>query len=128
MPILTLLIALGSTSELSLAGKSIPDEATAVIRAVRTAAKTKDYATLRQLMVQDFTWSFGGDGDAHQAIEAWRQDRFALKQLYRVTSLRCVFRGSVNVVQCPPNAGLNYRAGFTKTEEGWRMSYFVAGD
>jgi hypothetical protein len=124
MTMLAVPIALHS----SVDAKAIPTDARSVVGAVRAAAKAKDYVALRRLMVSDFTWSFGGDGDAKQAIEAWRRDPGALKELYRVTGLQCSFRSSVNDIQCPPNAGFHYRAGFTKTDSGWRMSYFVAGD
>lgn len=128
MPLLTLLFALGTSAEATFTTKPIPDDAKAVIRSVRIAAKAKDYAALKRLMVPEFTWSFGGDGDANQAIEAWQQDPKALQSLYRVTGLPCTFRTDIDHVQCPPNAGYRYRAGFIRTDMGWRMSYFVAGD
>lgn len=110
------------------AGSTIPTGAQSVIREVHLAAKTRDFPMLRKLMMPEFTWSFGGDGDADQAIEAWKHDPKAISELSRVTGRRCGFRTDKNNIQCPENAGINYRAGFTKTELGWRMSYFVAGD
>jgi hypothetical protein len=106
----------------------MPVAARAVIREVHAAARAKNFAALRRLMVSEFTWSFGGDGDAEQALEAWKRDPAAIRELYRITGGRCAFRGDEENIQCPPNAGYQYRAGFTKTEQGWRMSYFVAGD
>jgi hypothetical protein len=118
----------GTAAGVSLESKPMPTEAQVVIRSVRTAAKTKDFAALRKLMVPEFTWSFGGDGDADQAIAAWKRDPSAIRELYRVTGLRCAFNTDERNIQCPPNAGYRYRVGFTKTEQGWWMSYFVAGD
>lgn len=119
---------LGTMSESTLERSPLPAEAQAVINEVHAAAKTRNFAALRRLMVSEFTWSFGGDGDVDQAIEAWKRDPKVIGELYRVTGRRCSFRTDLSNIQCPPNAGYNYRAGFTKTEQGWRMSYFVAGD
>lgn len=47
--------------------------------------------------------------------------------LYRITGEECAFEAE-GLVQCPPNTGMKYRAGFKETPEGWRMVYFVAGD
>lgn len=128
MPVLIIALTLGMTAENALARKPIPNEARSIIRKVHIAAKAKDFSTLRGLMISDFTWSFGGDGDADQAIEAWRHDPSAMRELFRVTGRRCTFTMNAKNIQCPPNAGFNYRAGFLKTERGWRMAYFVAGD
>ncbi|WP_154668133.1 hypothetical protein [Pseudoduganella violaceinigra] len=92
------------------------------------AAKDRKFKALRGLMVPEFVWSFGGDGNADQAIEAWKRDPILAAKLFQITGRRCGFRNDENNIQCPPNAGLDYRAGFTKTAQGWRMSYFVAGD
>lgn len=123
-----LLLMVGTASESKLENRPVPTEAQFIIREVRAAAKKKDFSALRRLMVSEFTWSFGGDGDADQAIEAWKRDPAAVRELYRITGQRCHFRTDEMHIQCPPNAGYKYRAGFTKTEQGWRMSYFVAGD
>jgi hypothetical protein len=78
-------------------------------------------------MVSEFVWSFGGDANAEQAIQAWKADRSILKELYRVTGQDCIAKPD-NTIECPKNAGTGYRAGFKKTHDGWRMFYFVAGD
>ncbi|MBB3121003.1 hypothetical protein [Pseudoduganella violacea] len=128
MPILTIAFTLGMAADNILAKKPIPAEAHLIIQKVRAAAKRKDFSTLRKLMVPEFTWSFGGDGDADQAIDAWRRDPRVMKELFRITGHRCAFASNEENIQCPPNAGYDYRAGFEKTEHGWRMTYFVAGD
>lgn len=111
----------------ALAAANIPLEAQSVVLKVNRAAKANDLAALQKLMVKEFTWSFGGDLDAEQALAAWKENPEAIKELYRVTSKQCTMREE-RIVECPTNAGINYRAGFQNTESGWRMIYFVAGD
>lgn len=124
----TVVLLQGVANTSALDKRPIPTEAQTVIHQVRDAAKARDFQALRRLMVSEFTWSFGGDGDADQAIQAWKQDLAALGELYRIASHQCAFSADERHIQCPPKAGYNYRAGFTKTEQGWRMVYFVAGD
>jgi hypothetical protein len=102
-------------------------EAQSVISKVHTAAKEKDTVALKKLMVTEFVWSFGGDANAEQAIQAWKADKSMLKELYRATGQDCI-ENPDHSIECPKNAGTGYRAGFKKTTEGWRMFYFVAGD
>ncbi|MYM39929.1 hypothetical protein [Duganella qianjiadongensis] len=128
MFVVSLMLVASASAQASFARLPIPDDAKSVIHAVHVAAKARDYRALKALMVSEFTWSFGGDGDANQAIEAWKHDQQALYELSRVTRLRCSFITDVSTIQCPANAGIYYRAGFTKTADGWRMFYFVAGD
>lgn len=123
-----LMLVASTNTQASVAKRPIPQDAKAIIRSVHVAANAKDYRALKALMVPEFKWSFGGDSDADQAIEAWKHDQEALRELSRVTRLRCSFIAEANTIQCPANAGIYYRAGFTKTAEGWRMLYFVAGD
>jgi hypothetical protein len=112
---------------LSSLAAPISIEAQSVISKVHTAAKEKDTVTLKKLMVTEFIWSFGGDGNAEQAIQAWKADKSIFKKLYRVTGEGCITKPD-HSIECPKNAGTGYRAGFKKTTEGWRMFYFVAGD
>jgi hypothetical protein len=128
MPVLTVALILGLNTDNRVMAKPIPIEASSIIRKVHNSAQKRDFSTLRALMVSEFTWSFGGDGDADQAINAWRRDPAAMRELVRITGQRCAFDSDQEKIQCPPNAGFHYRAGFEKTEQGWRMSYFVAGD
>jgi hypothetical protein len=128
MPASLIAAMFGMAGNFSVESKPIPADARIVIHEVRAAAKVRNFPALRRLMVSEFTWSFGGDGDADQAIDAWKRDAAAIRELYRITGRRCTFSTDEKNIQCPPNAGYRYRAGFTKTEQGWRMSYFVAGD
>jgi len=110
-----------------VAGAAIPEEARNTIRRVRAAAAKEDFAALRLLMVGDFQWSFGGDMDVQQALDAWKADPKYLRNLRRVTSQTC---GLITrqIVQCPIKAGASFRAGFERTPAGWRMRYFVEGE
>jgi hypothetical protein len=77
-------------------------------------------------MSEEFTWSFGGDASAEQAIQEWRARPASLAPLARVTGMPC---GLIeDVVECPRKAAASHRAGFKQTSAGWRMVYFVAGD
>ncbi len=120
------LFVLSALSTSALA-EPIPKEAQFLISKVHVAASKKDTDTLKKLMVTEFVWSFGGDGDSEQAIQAWKADTSLLKKLYHVTGRDC-FEKADHSIECPKNAGTNYRAGFKKTTEGWRMFYFVGGD
>lgn len=104
----------------------IPKAAANTILTVQNAAATRNFGILKQTMVDEFVWSFGGDGDANQALNAWRKERKYLRNLARVTASRCEWRE--DLIECPKNAGTGYRAGFKKTGDCWRMIYFVAGD
>ena len=111
----------------ALAAAPIPEDAQAIIRAVGSAAGRQDFAVLDKLMVREFTWSFGGDRDARQALDAWRADPRYLAQLSRATAAKCGYV-TPRIIECPIRAGTGHRAGFERTTNGWRMSYFVAGD
>lgn len=112
---------------MSILAAPIPKEVQSLISKVHVAASKKDTDALKKLMAAEFVWSFGGDVDAEQAIQAWKADKSILKKLYRVTGRDCV-RKADQSIECPKNAGTSYRAGFKQTTEGWRMFYFVEGD
>lgn len=105
----------------------VSKEALSVIYKVHVAAKKQDAETLKSLMVPEFIWSFGGDGNAEQAIHAWKTNTAYFKHLYLVTGKKCTLKSDQSV-ECPQQAGLGYRAAFKQTKEGWRMTYFVEGD
>jgi hypothetical protein len=123
---ITIWLALVCTS--AIAAPGIPPEAQKLIYQVHSAAKNRDFATLEKLMVNEFVWSFGGDENAKQAIAAWKEDPVLFQHLQRVTGQTCQFAYGGTIIECPRNAGINYRAGFKQTTAGWRMVYFVAGD
>ncbi|MCV2357317.1 hypothetical protein LNV09_24495 [Paucibacter sp. B2R-40] len=105
----------------------LPSGATAVIAKVNREAKSQNYTNLREQMIQDFSWSFGGDASAEQAIETWRKQPGYLRQLSRVTGEKCVLRKD-KIIECPRNAGTSFRAGFQELEGIWKFVYFVEGD
>jgi len=125
-----LLVAVAAVTTMGCCGdarSAVPDDARKVIRSVHEAASKRDFTAVRSLMVDDFQWSFGGDRDAGQAIDAWKADPRALDALARVTSRDCGVV-TTDTIECPRGAGTRARAGFLRTSGGWRMHYFVEGD
>jgi hypothetical protein len=109
--------------------RRLPREATAAIRAAADAAKKQDLVALRRLMIDEFTWSFGGDSSADQAIATWKKDPAPLLAMDKVLRLPCrTSDDDADHVECPGKGDKSYRAGFIKTAAGWRMINFVAGD
>lgn len=107
--------------------KVVPKDASNVIRATADSADKRKFPALRALMVDAFTWSFGGDVNASQAIAEWQKEPRYLREMVRVLRKGCRLV-KTDEVECPGRGGLNFRAGFIKTDKGWRMNYFVEGD
>lgn len=105
----------------------IPPGARQPIGEVNSAAQRRDYAALSSVMVSDFSWNFGGEASAMQAISEWKKQPGYLRQLAKVTRAKCVYRKD-RVVECPANAGTSFRAGFSEFNGQWKMIYFVEGD
>ena len=105
----------------------VPPGALEVIARVGRAASQTDYVALRADMIQDFTWSFGGDSSAEQAIAEWKKQPNHMRQLVKVTRAKCAYRKD-GYVECPASAGTSFRAGFRLSEGQWKMVYFVSGD
>ena len=110
----------------AMAASPVPAAAKAVIQQVHAAAARKDLAALEALMISEFTWSFGGDASAKQALAEWGSKPRYLDALSRVTGLACTYED--RIVECPAKARTGFRAGFKQTSSGWRMIYFVEGD
>lgn len=106
---------------------SIPPELRSLISQVSDAATRKDFVALRAAMITEFVWSFGGDGDADQAIAEWKVHPKLLGHLAAATKAQCGAEGP-DYIQCPANAGTGFRAGFRLVDSHWKMAYFVAGD
>ena len=104
-----------------------PPAAVAVIAQVHRAAAARNYEKLREHMISEFTWSFGGDPSVDQALSAWKNEPGYLRQLARVTARKCVYRKD-KYVECPVRAGTGFRAGFKESNGKWSMEYFVEGD
>jgi hypothetical protein len=110
-------------------GGKRPNKAAAnAIRAVAEAARKKDFVALRALMIDEFTWSFGGDSSADQAITAWQKHPEELAKMDKVLRLPCHTSEDVDHVDCPGKGAGSHRAAFIKTAAGWKMINFVAGD
>ena len=105
----------------------LPSEARAAVRRLALAAEQKDLKAIRAAMIKEFTWSFGGDNDADQAVEEWRKDPRYLRQLGRVLRGRCNLRDRDHV-DCPGGGGLSFRAGFVEVDAAWKLEFFVEGD
>ena len=110
----------------AVCAEPVPAPAKDVIAQVRAAASAHDYKQLRSLMIDEFSWSFGGDASADQAIAEWRKKPRYMRQLAEVTKSRCSYQDKY--VECPAKAGTAFRAGFTKIGDRWKMAYFVEGD
>jgi len=104
-----------------------PSGALEVIARVNHAARNMDYVALRAHMIQEFTWSFGGDSSAEQAIAEWKNRPDYMRQLGRITKMSCAYRKD-KYVECPAKAGTSFRAGFKLSEGQWKMVYFLEGD
>jgi hypothetical protein len=109
----------------------------------RTAVRRRDRVALRQMMIPEFLYSFGGNLDRDEALEAWdRSDSRAWQAFARVlakgaiSSRRAMQRIPENPVLsriAPPAARKRgytaWRATFEYGEDGqWRCIAFVQGD
>ena len=99
----------------------------AMVHAVADAARKRDFKALREAMTKDFTYSFGGDNDADQALEEWSKEARSLRQMDLVLRMPCRHT-TPKEIECPGRGGLAFRAGFSKEVDGWKLSYFVEGD
>src|SRR5258705_1976520 len=120
-------VAFASSVSDFAAAEPPPSGAVEVIARVNRAARQMDYVALRADMIQEFSWSFGGDSSAEQAIAEWKKRPEYMQQLGRVTKARCTYRKD-KYVECPANAGTSFRAGFKLSEGQWKMVYFIGGD
>ena len=127
MSLLAVVLVTAAASIPTCAASEVPAGALEVIARVNRAATKMDYVALRADMIQEFTWSFGGDASAEQAIAEWKKYPKYVRQLGKVTQAKCAYRKD-KYVECPANAGASFRAGFKLNEGQWKMVYFVGGD
>jgi hypothetical protein len=111
----------------------IPAEAADAVAAALKAARKRNLGALRALMVEDFTWSFGGSASADEAMAMWQADGTIIERLIGVLEAGCRADEAKTAVTCPPAytetpGYLGYRAGFVRRGDAWRMSFFVSGD
>ncbi len=79
---------------------------------------------LRRLMEQSFTWSFGGDRDADQAVREWKEHTDLLAGLGKALSGSCKREEQSLTCQAKgtPRLVLELQG------KCWRWTAFVAGD
>jgi hypothetical protein len=119
-----------AAADLSVYG-SIPADAARSVHDVVVAARQRAYPRLRASMIDEFTWSLGGDQSAEQALVMWQADPTVLPALIDVLTQGCVADGATRVV-CPAAALTehydDYRASFELRGKAWRITSFVRGD
>ena len=121
-----ILAAVGSTPLVALA--QVPPEACASIARVREAASARDMKALRELMAPHFKWTLGPSSETPQeAIAVWNKAPQALAQLSAASGMKCELL-TKELVQCPADAGMGYRAGFALEKGAWMLSHFLEGD
>jgi hypothetical protein len=86
-------------------------------------------------MLREFTWSFGGDRDADQAIQEWKNRPEQVRELSQVLRAGCHVDSArygdgknASRIKCDGKGGTHFRAGLINTAEGWKLEYFVGGD
>ena len=125
------LASIFTLAEAKIETTAIPTDAQVIIKKVRSAAQNREFEKLRGLMEQGFLWNFGpdgsGDDSSERAIAEWRKDGRYLRELTNVLKSSCRLHDETTV-NCPGKGGMNFRAIFSKTDEGWRMRAFVEGD
>jgi hypothetical protein len=108
----------------------IPAAASDLIAKTTASSTSRDFASLRQVMTDNFVWSFGGDEGPDNAIAEWQRDPRYLRALTRVLKLPCrpAEYEKMSAVECPGRGGLSFRAWFVEAQEGWKFTAFVEGD
>lgn len=109
------------------AKSDLPNDARVTLNATVAAAKAKDWAVLRSMMVSKFTWSFGDEADAEAAIAEWKREPRYPRGLLTILSNGCHMKDAQHV-ECPGRGDMSFRAGLVKEEGKWRLQYFVEGD
>ena len=56
------------------AAEALPKQARETISRAAEAARHQNWEALRREMVDEFTWDFGGDTSAEEAIAEWKKD------------------------------------------------------
>ena len=115
--------------------EALPSGVSTIIESAPEAARVRDLTALRSLMITGFLWSFGGDRDVTQAVEAWKSDSRYLDEMVRVLRQGCHIDSREyrqvplpRRIECPGSGGMTFHAGFIETPDGWRMEYFTEGD
>ena len=105
--------------------RAAPSSAQLLLRLIWTAAGQKNpLKALDPFMERAFTWSFGGDAIAQQALTEWAKDDSMPKKLRAAIAGRCTTKS--NILTCEPSKGP--RLVLEKRDGCWRWTAFVAGD
>ena len=133
-PILAGLVLIGEAGTAHPKAKrpqgQIPPAASELISKIAVWSTARDFTSLRQVMTDDFVWSFGGDDGADHAIAEWRNNQRYLPALTKVLKSRCRpgdYNGTPGV-ECPGRGGTSFRAWVVETKAGWKFAAFVEGD
>ena len=104
-----------------------PADARLLLRVIWNAAGNKAaLKALRPLMEPQFTYSFGGDVDADQAVTEWAKDTKLSKALREALSAKKCTVDRSTVVCTAAKDGR--RLGLEKIDGCWRWTSFVGGD
>lgn len=104
---------------------SAPPDSRLLLRLIWTLAGNKSPAkALRPLMDHQFSWSFGGDADADQAVSEWAKDASFGKSLRAAVAGAC--KATKSDVTCAAKKGP--RLLLEKKEGCWRWTGFLSGD
>jgi hypothetical protein len=108
----------------------IPSAASDLIAKTAGWSAARDFASLRQVMTDNFIWSFGGEEGPDNAITEWRSDQRYLVALNQVLKLPCRLAdyNGTPAVECPGKRGLSFRAWFVEAQGRWKFTAFVEGD
>jgi len=108
--------------------------------AVRAAAAQRDIEALREVMSQEFSFTFGGAEGRLEALAAWEREGYrSLDRLPAILDRGVVNRWAAQPAQydelwvAPPEylaspEYLDLRAGFRKVGGEWRWVFFIGGD
>jgi hypothetical protein len=102
----------------------------AFVGRLRKAAATKDIATLKSMMTEDFGYRLSPEASGSGVFQYW-EDQGLWPELQGILSEKFVKKGDYMVA--PPqfaNAALNYdgyRAGIRRINGSWKFAYFVNG-
>ncbi len=105
---------------------SAPADARLMLRVIWAAAGNKQpLKALRPLMDDPFTWSFGGDADADQAVGEWAKDAKLPQAIRAAITGKCKLRD--DSLTCEPKKP-GQRLVLEKRDGCWRWTAFVGGD
>jgi hypothetical protein len=110
--------------------KNLGPEASAFVGSIYGAARKKDVDALRKLMIEDFTWSNGGEPSADTAVSMWRADPLNLAALVRTLEAGCSER-ETELIVCPARGGGtpgSYRVEIRNVDGAWRFTMFMRED